>query len=59
MRRRAQGKVSFQELGRRLGFCEKNDLRISYMGYAVKTTGLEGKLAVKELSELVYEVVHE
>ncbi len=33
-RRRAKGRMSFQELGRRLAFCEGDDTRASYMGYA-------------------------
>ncbi len=35
-RRRAQGKITFQELGRRLAFRENGDLYVSYMGYATK-----------------------
>jgi len=38
-RRRAQGQISFQELGRRLDFQESDHLETSYMGYAVKKTG--------------------
>ncbi len=41
-RRRAQGKISFKELGRRLGFHECDDLSVSYMGYAVKRCEHEG-----------------
>lgn len=35
-RRRAQGKITFKELGRRLAFKETGYLNGSYMGYAVK-----------------------
>jgi 2-polyprenyl-6-hydroxyphenyl methylase/3-demethylubiquinone-9 3-methyltransferase len=35
-RRRVQGKITFQELGRRLEFCEGDDIHTSYMGYAVR-----------------------
>jgi 2-polyprenyl-6-hydroxyphenyl methylase/3-demethylubiquinone-9 3-methyltransferase len=34
LRRRAKGRISFRELGRRLAFCEGDDLQASYMGYA-------------------------
>jgi 2-polyprenyl-6-hydroxyphenyl methylase / 3-demethylubiquinone-9 3-methyltransferase len=32
----ARGEITFKELGARLGFHESRDLRVSYMGYAVK-----------------------
>ncbi|MFH1139353.1 MAG: bifunctional 2-polyprenyl-6-hydroxyphenol methylase/3-demethylubiquinol 3-O-methyltransferase UbiG [Pseudomonadota bacterium] len=35
-RRRGRGEISFRELGRRLRFRESGDLRVSYMGCAVK-----------------------
>jgi 2-polyprenyl-6-hydroxyphenyl methylase / 3-demethylubiquinone-9 3-methyltransferase len=35
-RRRVQGKITFKELGQRLGFHESNDLGVSYMGAASK-----------------------
>lgn len=35
-RRRAQGMISYQDLGRRLEFHESSDTRVSYMGYAIK-----------------------
>ena len=35
-RRRAQGKITFKELGRRLALQESAHLDVSYMGYAVK-----------------------
>jgi 2-polyprenyl-6-hydroxyphenyl methylase/3-demethylubiquinone-9 3-methyltransferase len=35
-RRRAQGKISFEELGRRLGLHESSRLATSYMGYACR-----------------------
>ena len=35
-RRCARGDISFKELGARLGFHESGDLRVSYMGWAVK-----------------------
>jgi 2-polyprenyl-6-hydroxyphenyl methylase/3-demethylubiquinone-9 3-methyltransferase len=35
-RRRAQGKITYQELGRRLAFHECDDLSVSYMGNAVR-----------------------
>jgi hypothetical protein len=35
-RRRAQGKITFKELGQRLGFHESDELSVSYMGYAAK-----------------------
>ncbi|MBN2360286.1 MAG: 3-demethylubiquinone-9 3-O-methyltransferase [Deltaproteobacteria bacterium] len=35
-RRRRQGKITFQELGRRLAFQESDHLECSYMGYATK-----------------------
>jgi 2-polyprenyl-6-hydroxyphenyl methylase / 3-demethylubiquinone-9 3-methyltransferase len=35
-RRRAQGRITFKELGRRLAFRETGHLDASYMGYAVK-----------------------
>lgn len=35
LRRRARGKITFRELGRRLQFHEGEDLSVSYMGYAV------------------------
>ena len=38
-RRRAQGKITFKELGRRLDFQESDHLEGSYMGYAVKRAG--------------------
>jgi len=34
--RRVRGKITFKELGQRLGFHESNDLRVSYMGVALK-----------------------
>ncbi len=34
--RRVQGKITFKELGQRLGFHESNDLRVSYMGAALR-----------------------
>jgi 2-polyprenyl-6-hydroxyphenyl methylase/3-demethylubiquinone-9 3-methyltransferase len=33
-RRRAKGQITFRELGRRLAFCEGDDMHASYMGYA-------------------------
>ncbi len=36
LRRRAKGRISLKELGRRLAFHESRDLNVSYMGYAVK-----------------------
>jgi 2-polyprenyl-6-hydroxyphenyl methylase / 3-demethylubiquinone-9 3-methyltransferase len=36
LRRRAQGKITFEELGRRLAFRETGHLDSSYMGYAVR-----------------------
>ncbi|HPO13478.1 MAG TPA: bifunctional 2-polyprenyl-6-hydroxyphenol methylase/3-demethylubiquinol 3-O-methyltransferase UbiG [Candidatus Hydrogenedentes bacterium] len=41
LRRRVQGKISFRELGERLKFHESSDLRVSYMGYAVKAASEE------------------
>jgi 2-polyprenyl-6-hydroxyphenyl methylase / 3-demethylubiquinone-9 3-methyltransferase len=38
-RRRAQGKLTFEELGRRLDFHEGDDLDASYMGYAARRAG--------------------
>jgi 2-polyprenyl-6-hydroxyphenyl methylase/3-demethylubiquinone-9 3-methyltransferase len=38
-RRRAQGKITFQELGRRQALQETGDLDSSYMGYATRTVG--------------------
>ncbi len=38
LHRRAQGKITYRELGQRLDFHESDDLKTSYMGYAVKTT---------------------
>jgi 2-polyprenyl-6-hydroxyphenyl methylase / 3-demethylubiquinone-9 3-methyltransferase len=38
-RRRAQGKITFKELGRRLDFQESDHLEASYMGYATKRVG--------------------
>jgi 2-polyprenyl-6-hydroxyphenyl methylase / 3-demethylubiquinone-9 3-methyltransferase len=35
-RRRAKGQMTFEELGRRLAFCEGDDLHTSYMGYAAR-----------------------
>lgn len=43
LRRRAKGKIGFKELGRRLDFCESDDLNMSYMGYAVKRNGIAVK----------------
>jgi 2-polyprenyl-6-hydroxyphenyl methylase/3-demethylubiquinone-9 3-methyltransferase len=37
--RRAQGKISFKELGRRVAFEESGDLDGSYMGYATRSLG--------------------
>jgi 2-polyprenyl-6-hydroxyphenyl methylase / 3-demethylubiquinone-9 3-methyltransferase len=37
LRRRAKARISFKELGRRLGFRESGFLSASYMGYAVRT----------------------
>ncbi|NPU84619.1 MAG: 3-demethylubiquinone-9 3-O-methyltransferase [Syntrophaceae bacterium] len=34
--RRVRGRISYRELGRRLGLCESVDTSASYMGYAVK-----------------------
>lgn len=34
--RRVKNRISFKELGRRIAFHESDDLRISYMGWAVK-----------------------
>ena len=39
LRRRAQGKITFRELGRLLDFQESQGLSASYMGYAVKRVG--------------------
>jgi 2-polyprenyl-6-hydroxyphenyl methylase/3-demethylubiquinone-9 3-methyltransferase len=39
LRRRAQGKLTFRELGRRLDFRESDHLDVSYMGYAKKEIG--------------------
>jgi len=36
MRRSVKGKISFEELGRRLKFRESDDLSVSYMGYGTK-----------------------
>lgn len=36
-RRRMQGRITFEELGRRLAFREGSDLSVSYMGYAVRS----------------------
>jgi len=38
-RRRAQGKISFKELGQRLAFEESEDLEASYMGCATRKAG--------------------
>lgn len=38
-RRRVQGKLTFKELGQRLGFQESEHLEASYMGYAKKRAG--------------------
>jgi 2-polyprenyl-6-hydroxyphenyl methylase/3-demethylubiquinone-9 3-methyltransferase len=38
-RRRAQGRITFKELGRRLDFHESDHLEGSYMGYAIKRIG--------------------
>ncbi len=38
-RRRAQGKITFIELGRRLDFQESEHLEGSYLGYATKRIG--------------------
>jgi 2-polyprenyl-6-hydroxyphenyl methylase/3-demethylubiquinone-9 3-methyltransferase len=38
-RRRAQGRITFEELGRRLAFQESDHLDGSYMGYAVRRMG--------------------
>ena len=37
--RRAQGKLSFKELGERLDFQESDHLDTSYMGYATRKAG--------------------
>lgn len=37
-RRRARGKLSFEELGKRLHFQESDHLETSYMGYAERLT---------------------
>lgn len=42
-RRRAQGKISFQELGRRMDMQESDHLDTSYMGYATKQMGLKAQ----------------
>lgn len=39
LRRRAKGRLTFSELGRRLGLHESRDLSISYMGYAARRVG--------------------
>lgn len=39
-RRRAKGQISFRELGSRLAFHESDDLEVSYMGFAVKSSPL-------------------
>jgi len=36
LRRRAQGKITLRELGRRLAFRESGDTSVSYLGYAIK-----------------------
>ena len=38
-RRRAQGGITFKELGRRLGFQESENLDASYMGFALRRGG--------------------
>ena len=38
-RRRAQGKLTFKELGRRLDFQESEHLEASYMGFATRKAG--------------------
>ncbi len=38
LRRRVKGKATFRELGDRLKLHESDDLRVAYMGYAVKET---------------------
>jgi 2-polyprenyl-6-hydroxyphenyl methylase/3-demethylubiquinone-9 3-methyltransferase len=38
-RRRAGGRITFKELGRRLALRESSDLSVSYMGYAAKRRG--------------------
>jgi 2-polyprenyl-6-hydroxyphenyl methylase/3-demethylubiquinone-9 3-methyltransferase len=40
-RRRARGRITFKELGHRLGFHESGDLSVSFMGYASKTVAAQ------------------
>ena len=36
LRKRAKGELSYTDMGRRLSLIESNDMRIMYMGYAIK-----------------------
>lgn len=36
LRKRVKGKIGYKELGQRFKLVESNDLRVLYMGYAVK-----------------------
>ena len=36
LRQRAKGKLSFAEFGKRVKMVESTDLKVGYMGYAVK-----------------------
>jgi 2-polyprenyl-6-hydroxyphenyl methylase/3-demethylubiquinone-9 3-methyltransferase len=36
LRKRAKGEIGYKELGQRFKLVESNDLKILYMGYAVK-----------------------
>ena len=36
LRKRAKGEIGYKELGQRFKLAESNDLKILYMGYAVK-----------------------
>lgn len=38
LRKRAQGKIGYKELGQRFKLVESHDLKILYMGYAVKSS---------------------
>ncbi len=41
LRKRAKGKIGFQELGQRFKLRESNDMKILYMGYALKPSDSE------------------
>jgi len=36
LRKRAKGKIGYKEFGQRFKLVESNDLKILYMGYALK-----------------------